>query len=178
MDDQDQVPATGHPAVDLGTDVGGASTQPSSLKAPDAQRRRISGRLIVIIVALVLLVGVIIAVVLLVFVPSDTIGLGPGSATITWSAGNNFGSSPRSTQSFSGDIEGHPVSGVATSLISGSTFFNVPSPSAPFRFARWTGTFAGHSFDLVVSIRFGSLFTTTPTVSPGSQSKEHGETTA
>lgn len=142
---------------------------------------RLSGHRIAVLGALVVLVGVIVAVLLLVATSSDSLGVGPGTATFSWAAGNNLGissssgsglgASTQSSQSFSGDIEGHPVSGVATLLLPsssspGTDLKNPALPSAPIRFVRWKGTFAGQPFNLVISVRFGRPFTKT-SVMPG-----------
>jgi hypothetical protein len=148
------------------------STAPSQLPgagpAPTAKRSR-SARtwIIVAIVAVVVVVGAIGAVVIV--ADSAAIHDGPGTATFTWTPIHQSISSGSSTlppQPFTASINGHSVTGTATTILPNSADALSGSPSSqPVPAFRYTGQFAGQPFSLVLSFHFAGIaaLTTSPT---------------
>jgi hypothetical protein len=80
-----------------------------------------------------------------------------GPAIIVWDGTGRFSAPTR--QSFSGSIEGLPVSGVATTVLDASDAQSLvhPSPGTLLHVFQWRGTFDGKPFSLGVYAGTGSL---------------------
>jgi hypothetical protein len=80
-----------------------------------------------------------------------------GPAIIAWDGTGRFSAPTR--QSFSGSIEGLPVSGIATTVLNASDIQSLvhPSPGTLLHVFQWRGTFDGKPFSLGVYAGTGSL---------------------
>jgi len=121
--------------------------------SPKSRRRS----LIFGVVAAVILVGVVIAGLIVWSEAAAVISAGNGTATITWQPAAGGGSSPGNPpQPFMGSINGHAVSGLATTPFSANGLNPLFSPSAApseFQVFRYRGQFAGKPFDLGMYVK-------------------------
>jgi len=142
-----------------------SSQLPGAVPAPSPKRSR-SARtwIIVAIVAVVVVVGAVGAVVLV--ADSAAIHDGPGTATFTWTPVSQSISSNSATpppQPFTASINGHSVTGTATTILPNSAGSLLGGGSSkPVPAFRYTGQFAGQPFSLVLSFHFTGL-PTSPT---------------
>jgi hypothetical protein len=108
------------------------------------------------LVGAVVVIAVVIVGVFIFNEASAALSAGSGTATITWtSAPNNGDTTGNPPQSFSGNIGGHPVSGVSTFTLPST--FNPLNGSTPadlhnVQFFHYKGTFGGKPFALGVGI--------------------------
>jgi hypothetical protein len=134
------------------------TTQPVD-GSPQTPGRRSSARIwiIVAVVGVLAVIAVVTAVVLI----SDSAAIhdGPGTATFTWTPVSHTSSAQTGNpppQPFTADINGHTVTGTATSILnqsSISSLLGTPGSSGSVPAFRYTGQFAGKSFTLVLSFR-------------------------
>jgi hypothetical protein len=110
------------------------------------------------IVGVVVIVALVIAGIFVFGAASAAISAGSGTATITWTPAPDSGDASSSPpQSFSGTINGHSLSGVATTAIpTGATNPFSGSTGAPkeVQIFRYTGSFDGKPFDIGISIHY------------------------
>ena len=127
--------------------------------APAASHGRTRTWIVVVLVAVAVAIGA--ATVALVVADGTGIHDGPGTATFTWTAvpaddSANITHPP--PQAFTGDIDGHAVSGTATLIVPSSELgSNGTLPTGPIPVYRYRGTFAGSPFDLTLTFRFSAL---------------------
>jgi hypothetical protein len=115
--------------------------------------------MIIGLVGAVIVIAVVIVGIFVFNEASAALSAGSGTATITWTpAPSNGDTTGNPTQSFSGDIGGHPVSGVATftfpsspNPLAGTTLTSTPTPQN-LQYSHYKGTFAGKPFALGVGI--------------------------
>ncbi len=111
--------------------------------------------------AVLAVIGVVAAIVLV--HASAAIHDGPGTATFTWTPVSTTPSSQTGNpppQPFAATINGHAVTGTATSILppsSISSLLETPGSSGLVPAYRYTGRFAGRSFALVLSFRILGL---------------------
>jgi len=127
--------------------------------SPQPPGRRSSARIWIIVAVVV--VPMVVAVVTAVVLVSDSAAIhdGPGTATFTWTPVSHASSAQTGNpppQPFTADINGHSVTGTATSILnqsSISSLLGTPGSSGSVPAFRYTGQFAGKSFTLVLSFR-------------------------
>jgi hypothetical protein len=111
-------------------------------------------RLVFGLVSAVIAVGIVMSGLVAWSEASTIISAGRGTATLTWvratSGGGSVGNPP---QSFRGSIDGHAVSGIATTPLSASTTSRATKSPQEIQIFRYKGTFAGEPFDLGMYIR-------------------------
>ena len=109
-----------------------------------------------VLVAVALAVGAVTVVVLV----TDNSGIheGAGTATFTWvpvHQEDSVSSTTPAPQPFTGDIEGHAVTGTSTLVIPSSPVSSTGQlPTGPTPVFRYEGTFAGSPFDLTVDYTY------------------------
>jgi hypothetical protein len=119
---------------------------------PKSHRRS----LIIGVIGAVVFAALVIAAIFIVSATSAAISAGSGTATISWvSAPGSGDTSGNPPQSFSGTINGHSLSGVATLAIpAGSNpLSDTTGPPKDVQIFRYKGSFAGKPFDIGLFIR-------------------------
>jgi hypothetical protein len=120
-------------------------------------RRSVRAWVVAGIVAAVAVVGA--AVAMVVVADAAAIHDGPGTATFSWTPVSQDTSAPSGTpppQPFTAEIDGHSVTGTASTVIDQSTFaslFGAGGSSRPVTEFRYTGRFAGKPFTLALSFQ-------------------------
>jgi hypothetical protein len=148
---------------DAGVDADTPSIEPI---APPTQR---NNRRPLIIGAVGAAVGAVLVIVGIVIFDeaSAAISAGTGTATITWTrAPNNGDTSTNPPQPFSGTINGHALSGLATVVIpTGSTNPFVSSTGVPKSIVafRFKGSFDGKPFNITLGIQYPTSTTSANT---------------
>ena len=142
--------------------------QPGAGPAPSPLRSRTARTwIIVAIVAVVVVVGAVGAVVLA--KDSAAIHDGPGTATFTWTPVHQSNSSQSIApppQPFTASINGHSVSGTATTIVpSSASSLTGNGSSVPVPAYRYTGQFAGQPFSLTLSFHFTGPVTAPTSIS-------------
>jgi hypothetical protein len=137
-----------------------AQTQLGPTSAERTVQRQSRGPLVVLVSVFVLIVAGV-GLGLYVTTKASAIGLGNGTATITWrhatasiNPTSGFSINPP-PQPFTGTIEGVGVSGTSIFLV-GAGSAPQTSGDSPFSLQRWTGSFDGKRFNLVVSVSIDS----------------------
>jgi len=127
---------------------------PASTPDPDAPAGpgRTRTWIVVVLVVVALAVGALTAVLLV----RDASGIhdGAGTATFSWTASPTSYSTTTSApvpQAFTGQIEGHAVTGTSTFIVPDKGILSSGVTTPLFRYR---GTFAGSSFDVTVSFDF------------------------
>ena len=177
----DQAPVGGQPGdrgpfgeiLDLGLPADMPPTvipaaPPEGPAAPKSHRRS----LIIGIVCVVVIAAVVVPAAFVFDAATAAISSGNGTATITWTSAPGSGdASSNPPQSFSGTINGHTLSGVATVAIptgAANPFANSKGAPKNVQIFQYKGSFDGKPFDIGVFIHYpvslGSTGSTTFTI--------------
>lgn len=122
-----------------------------------ARRQGVPGRtrIWIVLVPVVVALGIGVATAFVLMTASGGIQSGAGRATFNWTLLHPNTTSPSTTgpiAAFTGDIEGHRVTGTSTLVIPpGASSAPVRPPTGAIPVFRYRGSFAGSSFDVTVS---------------------------
>jgi hypothetical protein len=115
---------------DLETDLAAGSSVPSHTAGLALSPKKRHRSIMIGLIGAVVVIAIVIVGIILFNKASAALSAGTGTATITWtSAPNNGDSAGNPPQSFSGNISGHPASGVSTFALPST--FNPLNGSTP-----------------------------------------------
>ncbi len=151
--------------------VGATTGSPAGEPVGRSQGTRGRTRTWIVVVLIVVALGIGAATVLLLVSPSAGIHSGAGSATFNWTLLRPSASNPTGTgtlAAFTGDIEGHMVTGTSALISPAASSPTAPEPGAgAVPVFRYRGSFAGSSFDVTVSYNVPPWMNTSAAPSAG-----------